>query len=109
MTLYAPFASTAHQILKKNGLLVTYASDTYIKGTVSVGEDGVLYSSIPMENGWAVYIDGKKQKSFDLDAGLLCCDVIAGEHLVEYRYHTPGLSFGLLLSVLSLSILIAYM
>ena len=107
--LHTDGLQSAHQILKKNGLRVTYASDTYIKGTVSVGEDGVLYSSIPMENGWAVYIDGKKQESFDLDAGLLCCDVIAGEHLVEYRYHTPGLSFGLLLSVLSLSILIAYM
>ncbi len=98
----------AHQTLEQNSLQVTYASDTRIKGTISVGENGVLYASIPMENGWDVYIDGEKQTVFDLDAGLLCCDITAGEHLVEYRYRAPGLAMGILISAAAWIVLAVY-
>ncbi|MBE6665115.1 MAG: hypothetical protein E7603_02695 [Ruminococcaceae bacterium] len=87
--------------LSEQGLQVESASDTKIKGTVTVKEDGVLYASIPAENGWEVYIDGEKQKTYDLGMGLLFCDIQAGTHTVEYRYRAPGLALGLTVSAVT--------
>ena len=97
---------SVYQKLEKQGLQVEYASDTKITGVISVKEDGVLYASIPAENGWEVYIDGEKQQTYDLGMGLLFCDIEAGEHTVEYRYHAPGLKLGLSLSAAAAVVLI---
>ncbi|MBQ8498127.1 MAG: YfhO family protein [Clostridia bacterium] len=97
-----------HETLSEGGLCVTFASDTKIRGTVSVSEDAVLYSSIPAETGWAVYIDGEKQETYDLDSGLLCCDITAGEHTVEYRYSPPGFVLGMGITLAAAGILFLY-
>ena len=89
---------TTYNKLAEQGLQVEYASDTQIKGTITVKEDGVLYASIPAENGWEVYIDGEKQSTYDLGMGLLFCDIKAGTHTVEYRYRAPGFALGLAVS-----------
>ena len=96
----------AHEQLSAEGLRVEKASDTCISGQITVSRDGVLYSSIPAADGWSVYIDGEKQMSYDLGAGLLCCDITAGTHTVEYRYRPPGLLLGGTISVLAVCILI---
>jgi uncharacterized membrane protein YfhO len=95
----------AHETLSAGGLHVERASETRIIGTIAVSEDSVLYSSIPYENGWTVYIDGEKQKTYDLGAGLLACDIAVGTHTVEYRYLAPGLVRGILLTLSSVAIL----
>ena len=47
--------------LKENTLQVTKFSATSIKGTVTAGEDQILFTSIPYEPGWTVRVDGKEQ------------------------------------------------
>ncbi len=84
--------------LSKEVLQVEYASDTVIRGEITVGADRVLYASVPAENGWSVYIDGKKAEIYDLGMGLCFCDIEAGTHTVEYRYRAPGLAFGIVVS-----------
>jgi len=46
-------------ILRRGGLEVTSFSDTLLEGTVAAPEDGLLYTSIPYDEGWRVKIDGK--------------------------------------------------
>lgn len=90
--------SIAHEKLSAEALQVEYASDTEIRGEITLAEDGVLYASIPAENGWEVYIDGEKQETYDLGMGLLFCDIDAGTHQVEYRYRAPGFALGAAIS-----------
>ena len=98
--------NSVYQKLSEQGLHVEFASDTRIQGQITVKEDGVLYASIPAEKGWEVYIDGEKQETYDLGMGLLFCDIRAGTHTVEYRYHAPGFALGLTVSaVTALSLL----
>jgi uncharacterized membrane protein YfhO len=85
-----------------------YASDTEIRGVITVGEDKVLYASIPAENGWEVYIDGERAETYDLGLGLLFCDIKAGTHTVEYRYRAPGLAIGLAISSVTALLVAAY-
>ena len=98
----------AYDKLSQNVLDVTYASDTKIKGTISLKGDSVLYSSIPAEAGWSVWVDGVKQETFALDGVLLCADIKAGDHTVEYRYQAPGLAAGIGISVVGAAALAAY-
>ena len=88
----------AYARLSSQALQVEYASDTEIRGEITLAEDGVLYASIPAENGWEVYIDGVKTETYDLGLGLLFCDITAGTHTVEYRYRAPGLALGIAIS-----------
>ena len=88
----------AYEKLSSQALQVEYASDTEIRGEITLAEDGVLYASIPAENGWEVYIDGVKTETYDLGLGLLFCDIEAGTHTVEYRYRAPGLALGAAIS-----------
>lgn len=98
----------AYMTLAPSALRVEKATDTVIRGTVTAVEDGVLYSSIPANVGWQVYIDGKKAETFALDGALLCCDITAGEHEVVYRYHAPGLGIGIAISTVCALILLGY-
>ena len=54
-----------------------------------------MYASIPAEDGWHVYLDGAEVETFALDDALLCFDIPAGEHVVEYRYEAPGFAAGI--------------
>lgn len=98
----------AHEMLLQGALDVTKATDTKIRGTVNAPYDGVLYSSVPANVGWEIYIDGEKAQTFALDGALLCCDITAGEHEVVYRYRMPGFGIGLLLSALGVCVLVGY-
>ncbi len=100
--------SEAYQKLASEALQVEYASDTEIRGEITLAEDGVLYASIPAENGWEVYIDGEKQETYDLGLGLLFCDIEAGTHKVEYRYRAPGLALGIAISSVTAVLCVTY-
>ena len=90
--------SDAYEKLSSEALQVQYASDTVVRGEITVAQNSVLYASIPAENGWEVYIDGTKTETYDLGMGLLFCDIEAGTHTVEYRYRAPGLASGIAVS-----------
>ena len=98
----------AYMTLAPSALRVEKATDTVIRGTVMAAEDGVLYSSIPANMGWQIYIDGEKAEPFALDGALLCCDITAGEHEIVYRYHAPGLGIGIGISAVGVMILLGY-
>src|SRR5574344_1085727 len=48
------------QILKDNAITNVVYYDGYVKGNVNVTNANVLFTSIPYENGWTAYVDGKK-------------------------------------------------
>jgi len=93
-TLDEDALSEAYGRLSAGGLQVEHASDTEIRGSITLGEDSVLCASIPAEKGWEVYIDGEKTEFYDLGMGMIFCDVTAGTHTVEYRYRAPGFALG---------------
>jgi hypothetical protein len=107
-TIKGDALNEAYEKLSSQALQMEYASDTEIRGVITVGEDKVLYASIPAENGWEVYIDGERAETYDLGLGLLFCDIKAGTHTVEYRYRAPGLAIGLAISSVAALLVAAY-
>lgn len=74
--------------------------DTHVEGRVNAKSDGVLMASIPYEEGWSAYLDGKRVPLLRGDYGFAALDMPAGEHTVVFEYHAPGLTAGLCISAL---------
>ena len=91
--------SSAYEMLKLGQLNVTEHTDTSIKGDINAGFDGYLYTSIPYDEGWSIYIDGQKQEIFALGDSQLCCEISAGTHEITMKYRPKGLILGASVSV----------
>ena len=87
---------------------VTENTGNRLTGTIEVEEDTTLLLTIPYEQGWEVYVDGKKTKMFSLLDAFIGIDVLEGTHQITLKYHIPGLALGILVSMISLGILILY-
>jgi uncharacterized membrane protein YfhO len=101
----------AYQNLTKNGLLqMNDFEETKFSGTVNVnGADKILYTSIPYDESWNIYVDGDL---ISYDSGdvvkvgdaLLGVKISSGQHDVTFHYRARGLSLGLKLTAIGLLI-----
>jgi uncharacterized membrane protein YfhO len=87
--------------LKKARLNVTKFTDTHIEGTVNMAQDGLLFTSIPYDEGWHITVDGESVKTGSLCAALVSVPLTAGEHTITMRYLPKGLLAGVLLSLIT--------
>ena len=91
---------------KSEGLKITEYSDTCITGSMTAIKDGAVFTSIPYDANWQVYVDGKRVATYENVDALLGFDISAGEHTIEMTYvHTPFL-IGLIISILGIDLLI---
>ena len=85
---------------------------TSMKVTVNAEEDSFLFTSIPEEKGWEVFIDGKKAELKDLSDSsktvnyytaledtLITVPVEAGKHTIEFRFTTAGYPLAVFVSI----------
>ena len=72
-------------------------SDTHLTGTVNVpAGDSVMFTSIPYDEGWNVYVDGEKVEIIKLANSLLGFDITEGEHTIEMRYFSKAMLYGII-------------
>lgn len=96
-------------IVNSQRINITSFSSRIIKGDISVNDSGILFTSIPYDKGWKVYIDDKKVIPYDKtdDNGkysLLAFPIEAGYHTLEFNYLPKGFILGILISSISLFI-----
>lgn len=60
-----------------------------------------LASTIPYDKGWTVTVDGRDTETLKNWDCMLAFSVEPGEHTVELRYHPPGKTAGLLITLVS--------
>jgi len=78
-----------------------------LTGTISVSKDKMLCIAIPYDEGWSAYVDGEKAKLYQANTAFMAVELSAGEHEIELRYWTPGLTAGITLSIIGAIGLIA--
>ena len=78
-----------HNYLKKNQIEYTYYSDSRIEGIINVDKDQIIFTSIPYDTNWDIYIDGKKVKPVKILNSLMGIKAKEGQHIIklEYKYH----------------------
>ena len=64
--------------------------DDFAVGTMTCGEDSIMYFSILKNQGWHIYVDGEEAKKInDVNISFTGAVLPAGEHKVELRYLYP--------------------
>lgn len=66
--------------------------ETYVKGKYTAEENEILFTSIPYDRSWNVYVDGKKVSSDDIikvSDALLGIKTESGTHEIVFKYDIP--------------------
>ena len=98
-----------YEKLKTGQLEYNKFNDTEIEGTFVAENDEILFTSIPYDKGWNVYIDGKKvsdENIIKISEALLGVKVSSGEHNISFEYSIPGLKLATIVSVIFIILLI---
>ena len=78
---------------------------THFSGTMEVLEESTVLTTIPYSTGWRVWVDGQEVETYKILDSLLGFTISKGTHHIEYRYTTPFLLEGSLVSIASLLLL----
>ncbi|MDO4648860.1 MAG: YfhO family protein [Eubacteriales bacterium] len=76
-------------------------STRQITGEITLDRAKYLLLTIPYTKGWTATVDGKPQELLQANTMYMALDLDAGEHEIELRYETPGLTAGLIISLFS--------
>ncbi len=93
--------------LQASQMNITEYSDTRLFGTISVPADRtMLYTSIPYDENWHVYVDGQEVPIYKSADALVAADIAAGEHEIELRYIPKQFYLGLGIAIFGVAALV---
>lgn len=95
-----------YDALSEEVFTITRYSSTDILGHVTAAQDGLLYTSIPYDESYTVYVDNVKTEFTSTGNGaFIAINIPAGTHTVEFRYVPRGFKTGAVISGICLLIL----
>ena len=97
------------ETLQRGAMQITDFEETHIEGTVTAEAGQILYTSIPYDEGWRIWVDGERVSRADylrIGDALLGIRIAEGEHEIVMDYEPVGLSFGVCISALTLAMLL---
>jgi uncharacterized membrane protein YfhO len=94
-------------ILKLQGraLAIQQYGNDYLRGDIQMDRPGLLFFSIPYDEGWGATVDGRETETEKVNIGFTGIRLDAGHHTLELRYVPPWMQAGKIVSLLSAFIL----
>lgn len=72
----------------------------HLTATVNMKDkESEIFTTIPYDKGWSLWIDSKKAKLSSFRKGFLCFSVPKGKHQIELSFYPQGLKVGIVLFV----------
>lgn len=94
------FIDAITRLAEGNFVMDADYKEDHFSGSVNVPEGrDVMFTSIPYDEGWNVYVDGQKTDIYETLSALVAFDITPGEHRLEFVYRSSYMVNGLLLSV----------
>ena len=95
--------SNIYDILSQGQMQIVDYGNGYIKGKITVPEDGkILFTSIPYDTGWEIIVNGEKAEPIKLlENAFIGIRLPKGIFDIEFRYCVPGLKSGLIITIIS--------
>ena len=94
-----------YEVLNRSVLELTDFSTTRLSGTINCDRDGLLYTSIPQNGNWHVYVDGKEADTVLVGEAMTAVYLEEGYHEVIFRYRNPAFTLGCVISLVSTGVL----
>ena len=85
---------SGQRLLSESTLELTSFRNTLVEGTIHCNRDGLLYTSIPQDGNWKVYVDGHLVEYTlvgDVMTGVMLQE---GTHDIRFQYHNEAFSIG---------------
>ena len=79
-----------YEIISKDVMETTKLSGNVMEGTINVSESGLFYTSVPYEEGWTAYVDGKEVEITPVGGSLLAFSLSEGKHDIKLVYYPKG-------------------
>lgn len=89
--------------LSQHCLSATKSTGSSIEGTIDAGDGGLFYTSIPYEEGWSAYVDGKPVEITPVGGSMLAFELSEGEHTIKISYIPKGYIPGTIISLLGIA------
>ena len=90
-----------YDMLKEGQIEYENFGETYIKGKYTADENEVLFTSIPYDRSWNVYVDGKKLSSdniIKISDALIGVKTSPGAHEIVFKFEFPCYRLSIYLS-----------
>jgi len=92
----------AADILERNKVHLLSFRENYIEGVIYALDNQIIYTSIPFDEGWRVYVNGDTVETFKIGNALLGFDIPAGDNVIVLRFVPTGIRLGSVISFVSL-------
>lgn len=89
--------------MKSSELKIAEYNDTYVKGYITAADGQTMFTTIPYDTGWTVYVDGEKVEYDSFEDSFILVDLEAGAHTVEFKYEPRGFKMGIAISAAALA------
>lgn len=94
-------------LLQKNALQIKKHSGGKLSGTINLAKGQRVMTSIPYDEGWTVWVDGKKVAIEKYADTFLTFDCTTGAHKIQMSYVSPGFYSGCIAATISVLLLLA--
>ena len=85
---------TGVELLQESPLNLTSFSNTDVRGTIDAAHDGLLYTSVPQDGNWRVYVDGVQVQETLVGDCMIGVMLEEGPHDIRLSYHNTAFSYG---------------
>ena len=93
-----------YEVLNASAWNLTKFRSTRLEGTIDCDRDGLLYTSIPQNGNWHVFVDGKEANRVKVGNCMAAVPLSAGTHTLRFVYRNPGFSLGWKISAASAAV-----
>lgn len=93
--------------LRKRATAVNFIGDSKgFRCNTNFTKTEVVFFSVPADPGFTACIDGERTKIYKVNLGMMGIVVPPGCHDIDFKYFTPGLKTGSIISLCSLALLL---
>ena len=89
-----------YEKLNASTMELTSFSNTKVEGTIHCDRDGLLYTSIPQNGNWQVYVDGEEAQIQLVCDTMIGVELTQGDHTLQFVYRNKAFEWGWKISLL---------
>ncbi len=99
MTIYGSILDNdlfmqGYDLLAQNVWQLTTFENTLVEGIISCDRSGLMYTSIPQNGNWEVWVDGAPANTALVGDAMIGVYLTEGDHLVTFQYRNRAYSLG---------------
>ena len=89
-----------YSILNASTLHLTSFRQTRVEGSIRCDRDGLLYTSVPQNGNWHLYVDGQEVEPTLVGDCMISVPLSQGEHSIVLKYRNRAFALGAAVAIL---------